>query len=185
MKIAITGHRPNKLGNDYELKSPLAMWIKREIEDKVADQLYGKRDEEHTLISGMALGIDTLFAKIAVEMKIPFIAAIPFKGQEGRWPIHSKNLYYELLQKAQSIQVVDINVGISWMEYQKLPYGLYLSQKMDQRNKWMVDNCDKLIAVWDGTGGGTYNCVTYAQQQIGRPDASINELIRISPKDFK
>lgn len=29
MKIAITGHRPNKLNNDYDLTSPLIRRIKR------------------------------------------------------------------------------------------------------------------------------------------------------------
>jgi uncharacterized phage-like protein YoqJ len=34
---------------------------------------------------------------------------------------------------------------------------------MQIRNEWMVDRCDKLIAVWDGSKGGTGNCVDYAK----------------------
>ncbi len=29
----------------------------------------------------------------------------------------------------------------------------------------MVNNCDMLIAVWDGSDGGTANCVKYAQSK--------------------
>ena len=46
--------------------------------------------------------------------------------------------------------------------------------KMQTRNEWMVNHCDKLIAVWNGSDGGTGNCVNYAK--------SINkEIIYINP----
>lgn len=41
----------------------------------------------------------------------------------------------------------------------------------------MVDNSDAVIAVWDGTAGGTKNCFDYATK-IGK------KIIRIDPKDF-
>lgn len=48
---------------------------------------------------------------------------------------------------------------------------------MQNRNKKMVDACDKLIAIFDGTNGGTANCVNYAKY--------INkEIIIINPKNF-
>ena len=31
MIVAGTGHRPNKLNNDYDLTSPLVLWIKEEL----------------------------------------------------------------------------------------------------------------------------------------------------------
>lgn len=150
MKIAITGHRPNKLGNDYDLTSPLLMWIKQEIHKIVDHEILQFKDI--TLITGMALGIDTLFAKIAIESKLPFIAAIPCKGQDSMWKVPSRMLYQELLQHELCS-----------------PYyvtkGLYSSTCMQKRNEWMVDNCDLLIAVWDGSNGGTANCVNYAAKQ--------------------
>jgi uncharacterized phage-like protein YoqJ len=42
---------------------------------------------------------------------------------------------------------------------------------LQKRNEWMVDHCDLLIAVWDGSEGGTANCVRYArhhERQIKR-----------------
>jgi uncharacterized phage-like protein YoqJ len=34
---------------------------------------------------------------------------------------------------------------------------------MHARNAWMVDQCEALLAVWDGTPGGTSGCVNYAK----------------------
>jgi uncharacterized phage-like protein YoqJ len=164
MKIAITGHRPNKLGNDYDLKSELVEAIKHNILKILKDRGIIYYDIPcshvgHTLITGMALGIDTLFAKIAIEYKIPFIAAIPFKGQESMWPIKSAVLYHILLTKAKEIVIVS--------------EGGYSVTKMQLRNEWMVDNCDLLIAIWDGSAGGTANCIKYAKDK--------KEIIYINP----
>lgn len=111
----------------------------------------------------MALGVDQDFAFVCTEMKIPWVAAIPFVGQESQWPRTSQEFYKELLSYAYCTFVV---TG-----------GGYSPHKMQRRNQWMVDNCDLLVAVWDGTNGGTGNCVEYAQ--------SVNrEIYRISPRHF-
>lgn len=174
MKIAFTGHRPNKLNNDYDLKSELVQRIEKEIINLLATfvaETNGQPEPRITLIIGMALGIDTLAAKIAVSHNIPFIAAIPFKGQERMWPNKSQNIYFELLQKAQCIRICDLHdpnypdCTYSWLEYQKLTQTPFTADKMDKRNKWVVNNCDKLIAVWDSTSGGTANCVRYANSK--------------------
>ena len=34
---------------------------------------------------------------------------------------------------------------------------------MQKRNEWIVDNSLRLLALWDGSKGGTANCVTYAR----------------------
>ena len=44
----------------------------------------------------------------------------------------------------------------------------YAGWKMQERNKWMVDHCDEVLALWNGTSGGTSNCVAYANK-IGKP----------------
>ena len=45
---------------------------------------------------------------------------------------------------------------------------------MQKRNEYMVDLADRVIAVWDGSKGGTANCVKYAEK-VGK------EIIRIEP----
>lgn len=167
MKIAITGHRPNKLGNDYDLTSDLIQNIEHEIVKNLL-KLCPKDTEfkdYFIFITGMALGIDTLFAKMAIDMNIPFIAAIPFHGQQLKWSKNSIQIYADIISNI----FCDVKV---------VSNGTYAPYKMQIRNQWMVDNCDILIAVWDGSSGGTKNCVEYAKKQ-GK------EIIFINPKDFK
>jgi uncharacterized phage-like protein YoqJ len=101
------------------------------------------------VITGMALGVDQWAAMIAYKLGIPFLAAIPFENQESKWPEKSQKTY-RLLRKLAAEEVI-------------VSEGGYSIDKMQTRNVWMVDNSDKLIAVWDGTKGGTGNCVEYAK----------------------
>lgn len=41
----------------------------------------------------------------------------------------------------------------------------YNSTVMQQRNEWMLDYSDVMIAVWDGSKGGTGNCVRYVKSK--------------------
>lgn len=142
MIIAFTGHRPDKLGG-YKLPNPTYIHVCRQIDKAL------KEFQPDECVSGMALGIDQWAANICVRLKIPFIAAIPFAGQEKMWPERSKRIYSVLLSKAASMVTISD--------------GSYAPSKMQTRNEWMVDRCDKLIAVWDGSAGGTGNCVKYAE----------------------
>ena len=142
MIVSGTGHRPTKLGG-YNNKSFLILvgiaenWIKENKPTKV--------------ISGMAQGWDQALAQAAINCGIPFIAAVPFKGQEGVWNLKGQNYFNKLLNQAESVTYV-CGEG-------------YAPHKMQIRNKWMVDNSDMVLAMWDGTNGGTFNCVNYAQSQ--------------------
>jgi uncharacterized phage-like protein YoqJ len=159
-KIAITGHRPNKLGNDYELTSKLMLGIKAKLVSILEQEI--KTHKEILLITGMALGIDTLFALIAIEMRLPFIAAVPCYNQDSKWRRKSQRLYADLL-----------NNPLSCLKF--IHEGEYTNTCMQERNEWMVNECDLLIAVWDGSAGGTGNCVKYAMNQC-------KDIITINPK---
>lgn len=160
--VAITGHRPNKLGGDYELKSPMIRAIEVRLHALV------RLLKPDYMISGMALGIDTLWAQVAIYHNIPLIAAVPFKEQDIIWPDRSRSLYRELLKKAH--MVVNVSGQLT-----------YKSLHMQQRNEWMVDHCTKLIAVWDGSPGGTANCLNYAATKM--PDSDII-IIQLNPKNI-
>jgi uncharacterized phage-like protein YoqJ len=155
MIVAFTGHRPNKLGG-YSIPNDISTHVCRVIEHTLRE-LRPKR-----IISGMALGVDQWAANIAYANGIPFVAAVPFEGQELAWPEPSQRDYRKLLEKATEVVLVS--------------RGGYSPYKMQVRNEWMVDHCDKLIAVWDGSPGGTANCVRYAQ-------AKNKDIIRINPNE--
>jgi uncharacterized phage-like protein YoqJ len=154
MILTVTGHRPNKIGG-YNPNSPLRVKVRSKIYDFLAEH------KPELAISGMALGVDQEFATICDQLNIPFIAAIPFAGQEKRWPADSQTYYQELLALAQEVVVVTD--------------GNYAAYKMQKRNRWMVDKATDILAVWDGTTGGTANCVAYAEA-VNKPIHRINPL---------
>lgn len=153
MIVAFTGHRPNKLGG-YKLPNPTYLYVCQQIEKTLIEL------KPEKVISGMALGIDQWAANIAWKLKIPFIAAVPFEGQETAWPQASQKTFQSLIRLANEVVIISP--------------GKYEAVKMQVRNEWMVDHSDKLIAVWDGTSGGTGNCVNYAKSKN-------KEIIYINP----
>lgn len=154
MIVAFTGHRNNKLGG-YKIPNPTYIYVCQQIEKTL------KELQPEKVITGMALGTDQWTANIAIKLNIPFLAAIPFTGQEKAWPEASQRTYHLLLRKAAE-QIIVCEGG-------------YAASKMQTRNEFMVNQCDILIAVWDGTTGGTENCVKYAES-IGK------KIIYIDPK---
>lgn len=147
MIVSGTGHRPDKLtkfGKPYTTEQHFG------IVEVVIDWLEGH--EVKKVISGMALGYDMALAHAAVELDIPFIAAVPFEGQERMWSPKSKAFFKTLLDKAAEVVYV-CDPG-------------YAPWKMQKRNEWMVDNSNVLLALYNGDKtGGTANCVRYAESK--------------------
>ncbi len=164
MTIAVSGHRPDKLNNDYDGTGVLSERIYDELA-KIVLRNKEKHGDDLRLITGMALGVDTIFAWVAIDLKVKFTAAVPFAGQERKWPETSQKVYRDLVNNPLcTIKTVSL--------------GTYSVDKMQIRNEWMVDNCDGLIAVWDGSSGGTFNCVKYAQIKK-------KPIVRINPNDLR
>lgn len=140
MILSFAGHRPDKLGGYGEAAHHKLVLI--------AHRFLAQTIDLEKVISGMALGWDQAVAEVAIDLKIPVIAAIPFDGQQRRWPQHEQDWYARLLEQCAERHVVSPGVYATW--------------KMFKRNEWMVDNSDALVALWDGSSGGTANCVNYA-----------------------
>ncbi len=160
MRVAITGHRPSKLGNDYTGTSPLMI----KLTTQLLELMLGIKPTQ--LITGMALGVDQLWARLAIQNNIPFIAAVPCWGQYDPWTLQQKHRYADLI----SHPLCHMHI---------VTPGPYTHKCMQIRNEWMVDRCDKLIAVWDGTPGGTANCYNYAITKLHK-----DHIIRINPKEL-
>jgi uncharacterized phage-like protein YoqJ len=143
VKLFATGHRPDKLGGYEPMKNRIGTFVSaamnREIKRLKAlhPDLVG--------ISGMALGTDQWFAELCVRNDVPFIAHLPFVGQEQKWPAASQRDYRCLLDLAQSVVICS-------------PGG-YHPDKMWARNSRMVKDGDYGIAVYNGDkNGGTFDC---------------------------
>jgi uncharacterized phage-like protein YoqJ/O-acetyl-ADP-ribose deacetylase (regulator of RNase III) len=154
--IGVTGHRPHKLWG-YDLDDPKYQNVAKALEG-LANQL-GARG----IITGMALGFDQLCADVAIRNRdIRSIAAIPFEGQAQRWPMESQMAY------RQQLRQMDERVVVS--------DGDYSPEKMYVRNQWIVDHADVMVALWDGTSGGTGHCV-HSAEMANRP------IFRLDPND--
>lgn len=145
--FATTGHRPDKLGG----YSNEAQDLLYSFADFLVVNILSFKGINPKFISGMAIGWDQAVASACIKNDVPFIAAIPFEGQEGMWPHESKLKYDNLLEKAEDVIYVNDPGYKPW--------------KMQKRNEWMVDNSDRLLALWDGSAGGTSNCVKYAEKR--------------------
>jgi uncharacterized phage-like protein YoqJ len=142
MIVAGTGHRPPKLGGYSRIVYENLVHI---AQDHLVEL------ETTIVISGMALGWDQALAQAAVNLGIPYIAAIPCYGHSSTWPKDACARYERLLAQASSQHIISPQ-----------PYSPYLMQK---RNEWMVDHAALILAMWDGSNGGTANCIRYAESQ--------------------
>lgn len=82
-----------------------------------------------------------------------------------KWPEESQKIYWEILNNPLTKKVIVCPGG-------------YSAEKMQTRNEWMVNVCNKIAAVWDGTPGGTANCVKYARKMK-------REIIEINPNGWR
>jgi uncharacterized phage-like protein YoqJ len=152
MILGITGHRPwPKLGG-YNDKTNKSSQIK-DILKKCF--LQGKPS---CIVSGMALGVDQWAVEVALELGIKVVALIPCLAQDCKWPPSSRTKYVDML--------VLIQAAGGTIEYvTKEPYS---STCMAARNKRIVEYSTEMLAIWDGSGGGTGSCVRLAKQ-AGKP----------------
>jgi uncharacterized phage-like protein YoqJ len=136
--IAITGHRPEDLQNFDWIRETLASVLKEENPD--------------LLYQGMAAGADLLAAQVSYELGIPYVATKPWAGHSPR--TEDRVLYQEILDRAESIVEVDPDEDFA---------GVWVYHN---RNKYMVDHADLVVAIWNGKEtGGTATCTKYARDK--------------------
>ena len=157
MKIMVTGHRPPKVGGYGP--SPTQDWIREQLRDVLSRAKTKHPNIE--VISGMALGVDQWWAEIGLSMGCKVKGYVPFLKQHHAWPKESQEHYLSILQKIGRENIVLCSEGD------------YSAIKMQIRNERMVDDADFCVAVWDGSSGGTGNCVRYIKT-AGKPMYWIN-----------
>lgn len=161
-----TGHRPSKLDNCYSLKHPMSIKISDEIYP-ILEKLI-KEEGIRRFITGGAIGFDQIAFWTVHKLKktypdIKNVLSIPFKNQAAKWTDKETLTWYsKMLKLADEIIYVD-ELGMYRVEGTII--GDYHVAKMQQRNEHMVDESRIMIALWDGTKGGTGNCVNYIRKK--------------------
>ena len=159
---AFTGHRPKSFPWGYD-ESALGCVLLKEV---LAAQISTLAEQGVTnFLSGMAQGVDLWCAQIVLDLKkknsaLKLHAILPCEGQESKWPAAAQVLYRSILEQADDVFFVGRD---------------YRSGCMLERNRYMVDRAEVLLAVYNGAyRGGTGMTVRYAQK-LGR------EIIAIDP----
>jgi uncharacterized phage-like protein YoqJ len=119
MKTLISGHRL------FKLKSYNTEWIKEAIEKSMLDLPISIG------LSGMASGVDLWFCQSCLKNNIPYMACVPFEGQEYTLEKSEREIRGTLIDSACELK--------------------------SMRNSQMIEKCDCGIIVFDGNKGGTHN----------------------------
>ena len=152
LTCAFTGHRPKKFPWGYDesdarcvaLKNALAEQIKRLVEKGTTQ-----------FMSGMAEGTDTWAALSVLALRsknkaIKLHCVLPCRDQADKWSPSAQEQYRSILGCADSI------VHVSHADH---------NDCMLERNRFLVDHSDILLAVYNGERrGGTAATVRYAQR---------------------
>lgn len=144
-RVCFTGHRPEKLlRTQEEIRTELEICIRQAIQEGLT-----------IFITGMAQGVDLWAAEIVLALRregqpVKLVCAVPFEGCEKSWSPHWKETYRTVLREADLVHILCPG-------YTRFCYAL--------RNRWMVDHAARLIAVSNGSKGGTQNTMAYARKK--------------------
>lgn len=141
-RVCFTGHRPEKLSSDEIL-------VKQQLQKEIAKSI---QDGFNVFISGMARGVDIWASEIVLQLKnegypIKLICALPYNGFEKSWSTYWQNKYNHILSGADLVRCISPHYSLDCFKL---------------RNEWMVNHSSRVIAVYNGQGGGTRNTIYYA-----------------------
>lgn len=151
--VMFTGHRSQNLPFGFDESNIKCLKLKQIIKTQLCDLI--ENESATNFISGMAIGVDMICAEIVLELKkeyanISLECAIPCESQPNRWSESFQQRYYCILNECDKKTVLQKE---------------YTSDCMYKRNKYMVDNSDIVMAVWNGTKSGTGYTVEYAKKK--------------------
>ena len=156
-----TGHRPAKLPWGTRESDPRCTELKTRLYD-VVEAVYFSGIRH--FICGMAMGTDTYCCEAVLRLmrqhpEITLEAAIPCADQANGWNSASRLRYEELLSQCSKVTVLQET---------------YSPGCMQRRNQYMISRSSVLVAVYNGSSGGT-------QDTIRRAEAAGLEVIALQP----
>ena len=144
-RCCFTGHRPEKLCRS-------AAGIKEDLEAAIRT---AAAEGFTTFVTGMARGVDLWAGEIVIRLKaempeLKLIAAHPHPNFAQRWDADWQALHAFVTANAD--HEVTLSKGFHPGAYRI-------------RNRWMVEQAQLLISVYDGGPGGTASTVRYAERR--------------------
>lgn len=162
---AFTGHRPQKFPWRYDETAPDCMKLKLVLSKQVEVLAAAGVTE---FLSGMAEGTDTWGAQAVLTLReknpaLKLHCVLPCENQADKWTQAARECYFNILAQADKTTYVSRK---------------FTRDCMLERNRFLVDYADILLAVYNGEWrGGTAATVRYAQKKD-------RVLIIIDPANF-
>lgn len=173
--IALTGHRPPKLGG-YDITTNEYKELQNHLEDIIEEHL--AHFDVVWCHSGLALGADTVWSKSILNMKaiypgrVKFHAEIPMMTQSNKWfKKEDKEFWQEQLDNCDRRSLYSYSAPNEQMDKQMA------GKALKDRNIGMIDHADVVIALWDGSNSGTKHAHDYAKR-------SGKQIIHMYPREF-
>lgn len=163
-----TGHRPDKLDNSWSVEHSISRSIQRELYSWLKLLLSNTRRLK--VIVGGALGFDTHLALSALKLKskntskVFLELALPHRDFSLRWSEEDRRVLDIILTYADRVHYVSNNKDFNITD-------------LELRNRYMVRKSELVIALWDGSKGGTRNAFVFA-------DRNSKPIIWLKPKEF-
>jgi uncharacterized phage-like protein YoqJ len=149
MILAVTGHRPPRLGG-FNVPNPVFDAVMRALDE----QLMSLQPE--MVLTGMGLGVDQWAADLCRLNEIPYTAVIPFEGYQNAWPAESRRTYDLLIRDAALVRTLA----------SEPPEGANVAGLLRTRNRYLINESDALLAVYSQIREtGTGQAVGYAMEQ--------------------
>lgn len=149
--VCFSGHRPEKLPGKGRDDCSETLFIKDLLRSKIENSI----DEGYTrFFSGVARGIDLWAAQAVLELKkkhpdIQLVCVKPVENQGHNFPENDRLIYESVIERADSVVCTS-------PEYSRNCYAV--------RNRYMVDNADRLIAFVNCYRSGTGQTINYAKK---------------------
>ena len=147
-----TGHRPQSLPWRFREDDPRC----RDLKQRLFEAMINAVAEEgvRKFLSGMALGTDIWAAekvlRLREELPITLTCVLPCRDQDARWSEEAKRRYAAVLEQCDEKILLQES---------------YTPDCFNRRNRYMVDHSQLLLAVHDGSPGGTRYTIEYALRQ--------------------
>ena len=161
---SFTGHRPEKLPWRNNEDDPRCLELKARLAQEV--EKAHEKGMRH-FMCGMARGADFYFCEAVLALRenrpgVTLEAVIPCEEQAARWSERDRERYFTLVERC---------------DYETMVQRHFDKGCMLRRNRYMVDECDRLIALSYGKSGGTELTIDYAKTKN-------KEIVSVFDKNF-
>ena len=162
MTCCFTGYRPHRFAFSPDGLRP------EQVQAALGEQIRCLYNQGvRTFISGMSAGVDLWAAAEVLSLRethpeVTLIAAVPFTGQESHWSIPLQREDHRVLAACQQVETL----------FDQQAAAADPSACYRQRNRWMVERADVVLAVCEidlaDTRTGTAATVRYARKRQRR-----------------